>query len=378
MEELSATPEVDVDDSEGEAAGDGGAPDAAVAEVILQPVRMSFRRVSELCLDAGFRQAHQNDPDAVADALLRVKVARLEWQGFTEIDSLDALTAIQDLYLQHNLIRRIENLEFHKRLQYLSLRANLIERVENLSHLARLELLDLSENRIAVFDENDLPEQLRNLDLSGNDCTKTADYRERLRKRLPLLVVLDDERLVALGKGSRPASSDSIDQAGSPQAQQRSKSQRGAADALEDSEAMASARVGSGLEGANGDRARPGVAVEGKHHDGQEEGNAADEDEDIRQEALLCRSARSSKRPTSGLGRSDAMMEAAMSKIEAMSQRTSLRAKRAFARHREGIRERSEQRMNEQASAFEERAVLTVASTREGRPAAPASPAARA
>ncbi|GBG24533.1 Leucine-rich repeat-containing protein 46 [Hondaea fermentalgiana] len=172
--------------------------DAVMAEMtesfdreLLPQTRMTFRRITELCLSKADRDAQSTNPDAVAEKLLNIRTARLDWQGFTEIDSLEALTNIRELHLQFNRIRRIENLDFHMRLRFLALGHNEIEHIENLVHLRSLEVLDLNHNRIEVLDLTALPPSLRNLDLRGNPCTSVSEYQSRICAKMPQLVYLD-------------------------------------------------------------------------------------------------------------------------------------------------------------------------------------------
>mmetsp|Transcript_12496 Transcript_12496/g.23197 ORF Transcript_12496/g.23197 Transcript_12496/m.23197 type:complete len:314 (+) Transcript_12496:37-978(+) len=264
----------------------------------LPETKISFRRITELCLDKTFLEKHSNSPDKIAAKLLAVKVARLEWQGFTTIDCLDALTSIEDLYLQYNNITTIENLDFHFRLRFLALHNNRIVKVANIKHLSKLELLDLSNNCIEELDATELPKSLRNVDFSNNKCTLSEDYLPNLMSNLPSLVIVDDQPL-------------------------------------------------------------PGIEAVSKRSDDSGQVN----EDTVCQEELLDPQARTSKRPSSALGRSDAMMEAAMAKIESMCSSTSLKAKTSFASRREKIKQRSAERIAESQAKFSSRVIPTIENT---------------
>jgi len=165
-------------------------PDSCDLHAGVRPMSMSFRTVTELCLDSELTASR--DADKIAEVLVSIRTARLGWNGFTNIDGIDALTSLEDLYLQFNYITKIENLDFHFRLKFLALGNNQIEVVENLSHLAKLELLDLSNNLIDTIDVNELPQSLRNVDFTGNSCTLKPDYKDSLVAGLPVLLTLDD------------------------------------------------------------------------------------------------------------------------------------------------------------------------------------------
>lgn len=78
------------------------------------------------------------DEDAEIDALLQKKTLRLDWLNIGRIENLDAFTHVQELYLQHNLLRKIENLDDHRELTFLALGGNRIERVEGLRQLSNV------------------------------------------------------------------------------------------------------------------------------------------------------------------------------------------------------------------------------------------------
>ncbi|KAF1333289.1 Leucine-rich repeat-containing protein 46, partial [Globisporangium splendens] len=128
-------------------------------------------------------------------ALLQKKILRLDWLNIGRIENLDAFTHVQELYLQHNLIKGIENLDDHHELTFLALGGNRIEKVEGLRHLANLKFLDLSNNCIEDFDIREFPESLMILRLAGNPFIRhMPSYVHLFFERLPNLVQVDQFR----------------------------------------------------------------------------------------------------------------------------------------------------------------------------------------
>jgi len=115
--------------------------------------------------------------DEMAAELLELSHVRLDREQIGEIDNLDCLGPVTNLYLQKNEIRRIENLDVLPKLRFLTLADNKITRVENLSVLTKLQFLDLSGNQIDHFDAEEFPQNLLLLHLRGNPCTQQTDYR---------------------------------------------------------------------------------------------------------------------------------------------------------------------------------------------------------
>lgn len=284
-------------------------------EFALPACNMTFQRVTELLLTTAERE---QEPDAVAGRLLGIAVARLGWQGFDAIQSLDALTGIRDLYLQYNNIRRIENLEFHSKLSFLALGNNCIAKVENLSHLRGLKVLDLSSNAIEHLDADELPQSLRNVDFSGNPCAAAQGYGEQLIARLPALRVLDNERLRA--------------SEGQSQKQDR-------------------------------DRDRDRDQDQDQDQERDEEGKEGRVELHVPRLPPV-----QQQRPSSAVHRSDALMDAALAKIEQLSSQTRARAKCSSSKHRIGIADRSRLRKQELDAAHAARMMHSSTRPASARP----------
>jgi len=129
--------------------------------------------------------------DETAGELLKLSHVRLDRERIGEIDNLDCLGPVTNLYLQNNEIRRIENLEVLPKLRFLTLAENKIIKVENLRMLTNLQFLDLSDNQIETFEAEEFPASLIILLLKGNPCSQHEDYKKRLLDALPALHQLD-------------------------------------------------------------------------------------------------------------------------------------------------------------------------------------------
>ncbi|XP_078376928.1 leucine-rich repeat-containing protein 46-like isoform X3 [Oculina patagonica] len=132
--------------------------------------------------------------DKTAAELLKLSHVRLDREQISEIDNLDCLGPVTNLYLQNNEIRRIENLEVLPKLRFLTLAENKISRVENLKILNNLQFLDLSDNQIESF-ETEFPASLIILLLKGNPFTQHVEYKKKLLGALPALRQLDGEEI---------------------------------------------------------------------------------------------------------------------------------------------------------------------------------------
>lgn len=133
--------------------------------------------------------------DDTAAELLELSHVRLDREKISEIDNLDCLGPVTNLYLQKNEINRIENLEVLPKLRFLTLAENNISKLENLKTLANLKFLDLSDNNIENFDAEDLPSGLLILLLKGNPCTQNVEYKKKLLTALPSLKQLDGNEI---------------------------------------------------------------------------------------------------------------------------------------------------------------------------------------
>lgn len=131
--------------------------------------------------------------DELATELLELSHVRLDRERIGEIDNLDCLGPVTNLYLQKNEIRTIENLEVLPKLKFLTLADNKITKVENLRMLTKLQFLDLSDNQIENFDTEEFPASLIILNLKGNPCARESDYKNKLLVALPTLQQLDGE-----------------------------------------------------------------------------------------------------------------------------------------------------------------------------------------
>ncbi|CAI5790180.1 leucine-rich repeat-containing protein 46 [Podarcis lilfordi] len=152
----------------------------------------------------------KESPESISQALTSLHTLRLDRERISCIANLQGLEQVHSLYLQQNQIEKIENLSCFPDLTFLTLAGNRISQVENLHTLPKLQFLDLSQNRIETLDTvciyshqlprfcltfctDELPRSLVILDLTGNECTKQNNYRERVLAALPHLKELDTQ-----------------------------------------------------------------------------------------------------------------------------------------------------------------------------------------
>ncbi|XP_071484230.1 uncharacterized protein [Diadema antillarum] len=176
-----------------------------------KPARISMVMIARRNLPESLSKGSH---DQLIDGLMKLTHVRLDRENLVEIDNLEMLGPVTNLYLQENAISVIENLECLTSLQFLTLAGNKIERVENLKIMDTLKLLDLSENRIDHLDVEELPKSLVFLNLTGNRCVESSDYRSRILAALPNLKQLDNEMLTKDEKraAGHPVSSDDDDE----------------------------------------------------------------------------------------------------------------------------------------------------------------------
>lgn len=158
----------------------------------------------------------EKSSDDIAAELLKLSHVRLDRERITEIDNLDCLGPVTNLYLQNNEITRLENLEVLPRLKFLTVAGNKINKVENLLALKKLQFLDLSDNKISDFDAGDFPPSLLLLHLKGNSCTEKPNYKKRLLLALPALKQLNGKDITKEDRleAGCPVESESDDESG--------------------------------------------------------------------------------------------------------------------------------------------------------------------
>lgn len=121
---------------------------------------------------------------------------RLDREEICEIDNLEPLNCVTNLYLQGNCIKTIENLEcLAPTLRFLTLANNQITKVQGLSMLRKLGFLDMTDNLIESFDVDQLPKGLVFVAFDGNKCAKEEHYKKNLIESLPNLKSIDGDLL---------------------------------------------------------------------------------------------------------------------------------------------------------------------------------------
>ncbi|PIK56688.1 hypothetical protein BSL78_06410 [Apostichopus japonicus] len=125
--------------------------------------------------------------------MLKLTHVRLDRENIGEIDHMEVLGPVTNLYLQQNFIEKIENLESLMEIRFLVLSGNKIKVVENIELLDKLQFLDLADNLIENLDPEQFPKSLMILNLTGNPCFAKNGYRLEVIKSLPRLKQLDGE-----------------------------------------------------------------------------------------------------------------------------------------------------------------------------------------
>jgi hypothetical protein len=140
--------------------------------------------------------------DAVAEALVQVKTARLDAVAMDRSDVLECLSDVTHLYLSDNRLTELSGLELLEKLQVLVVNGNRVKSLLPVGGL-ELELLDARDNAIeSLYDGGCcvVPLTVRRLFLEGNPCVpdmidNPAGYERfvaLIRENCPRLVQLDD------------------------------------------------------------------------------------------------------------------------------------------------------------------------------------------
>jgi len=117
--------------------------------------------------------------------LRRLRILALQSNRIIKIENLEGLESLEELYLSHNGIERLEGLEHNTKLTTLDVGNNSIPEIENLSHLIHLTELWMNHNKIETLRAleaqlGSLP--LQTIYLEGNPCQQTegANYRRKI------------------------------------------------------------------------------------------------------------------------------------------------------------------------------------------------------
>lgn len=126
-----------------------------------------------------------------------LKILSIQSNRITKMEGLDELVNLEQLYLSHNGLTRLEGLERNIKLTTLDISNNQIAKIENISHLKELEEFWASYNQIP--DLRDLDSQLAVLPkletvyLEGNPCQRNdmVAYRRKVILALPQVKQVD-------------------------------------------------------------------------------------------------------------------------------------------------------------------------------------------
>ncbi|XP_078490364.1 uncharacterized protein LOC100186799 isoform X2 [Ciona intestinalis] len=141
-------------------------------------------------------QIIEEDNEKITEEFLKLTHVRLDREKITEIENLECLGNVTNLYMQCNVISKISNLDcLSASLRFLTLSGNRIKKVEGLLNLQALALLDLSDNLIEHIDFDELPQNLVFVSFKGNVCCNREGYSDLLLQHLPKLKSIDGEEL---------------------------------------------------------------------------------------------------------------------------------------------------------------------------------------
>ncbi|KAI0049764.1 L domain-like protein [Auriscalpium vulgare] len=128
--------------------------------------------------------------------LKRLKILALQSNRIRKLENLEELESLEELYLSHNGVERLENLEHNVKLSTLDVGNNFIPLIENVSHLSALSEFWINHNKIPTL--QDVEPQLSRLPLEtiyleGNPCQQAegANYRRKIMLALPDIQQID-------------------------------------------------------------------------------------------------------------------------------------------------------------------------------------------
>jgi len=129
------------------------------------------------------------------DTLTKLERMSIQSNRIVEIGGLANLVSLQELYLSHNGITRLQGLDTLVNLTILDISNNKITKLENLTKLQKLEEFWFNDNQVESWE--DLESQLvpittlRTLYLEGNPLSKHGQYRQRIIHMFTALEQLD-------------------------------------------------------------------------------------------------------------------------------------------------------------------------------------------
>lgn len=131
------------------------------------------------------------------DGLSNLKIISIQSNRLTNITGLSALPNLEELYLSHNAVTDLTGLESNTGLRVLDISNNQVSHLEHLSTLKNLEELWASNNQLASFEEVERElkdkEKLETVYFEGNPLQMNgpAVYRNKVRLALPQITKID-------------------------------------------------------------------------------------------------------------------------------------------------------------------------------------------
>ncbi|KAH0542633.1 hypothetical protein FGG08_002956 [Glutinoglossum americanum] len=136
--------------------------------------------------------------------LQNLKILSIQSNRLTRLEGLDSLSNLQEVYVSHNAITEISGLDHNTNLHVLDISNNQISNLVNIAHLKSLEELWASNNKLSSFEEVERElkdkENLNTVYFEGNpmQLSNMVTYRNKLRLALPQVMQIDASELLCL------------------------------------------------------------------------------------------------------------------------------------------------------------------------------------
>jgi protein phosphatase 1 regulatory subunit 7 len=131
------------------------------------------------------------------NALSNLKILSIQSNRLTAITGLEKLANLEELHISHNLISKLSGLEHNTNLRVIDISSNPIEHLEGLTHLKHLEELWASNTKLSSFQEVERElrdkEELQTVYFEGTPLQREnmVLYRNKIRLALPQIKQID-------------------------------------------------------------------------------------------------------------------------------------------------------------------------------------------
>ncbi|KAL4928535.1 putative protein phosphatase PP1 regulatory subunit Sds22 [Aspergillus undulatus] len=131
------------------------------------------------------------------DSLSNLRILSIQSNRLTTLNGLSSLKNLEELYVSHNAITSLAGLESNTKLHVLDFSNNQVSKLEHLSHLTELEELWASNNQLSNFNEVERElrdkENLKTVYFEGNPLQTNGPvvYRNKVRLAIPQIMQID-------------------------------------------------------------------------------------------------------------------------------------------------------------------------------------------